>query len=153
MNSCNPVSRVDDEQYPTSRVLLRRALPTTVGLAYLTSLIVCTGVWFGVDYLPRQTHPQQGAAGIANAFGNWDGEWYARIVSDGYDYDRERHSDVALFPAYPLLADGVRRITRTPPMVALLLTTYLCLAIVFVLTGFYTRIRRTDDKDSHGRGV
>lgn len=41
-------------------------------------------------------------------FAAWDGEWYQKIVTNGYDYlaDGKQHS-VAFFPLFPLIVKGV----------------------------------------------
>lgn len=42
-------------------------------------LVVC-GVWFSANYLARQYHPRQNAAGLEASFANWDGVWNLGVL-------------------------------------------------------------------------
>jgi len=68
----------------------------------------------------------------------WDGEWYAHIVDHGYvsDYPPKVQikdkGNVAFFPVYPLIADGVKYFTHLPTDWALVVTSQLfALGVLF----------------------
>lgn len=113
------------------------------GLAifYLTSCIVMIGVHFGVETIPRRSHPNQNEPGFVNAFGSWDGVWYSRIVDDGYFYNTSKPSSVAFFPLYPLLGTAASAVFGLSANSALLLVSNTALIGLFVLTGAYVNER------------
>jgi hypothetical protein len=59
----------------------------------------------------------------------WDGEWYARIINEGYHSPAvptpQQYGNVGFFPAYPLTAGAMARLTGLPVDVALPLTAQL----------------------------
>lgn len=117
---------------------------------YLTSMIVALAVVFGHDLLPRSRHPLAKQDDALHAFANWDGEWYLRIVHNGYAYDATKPSSVAFFPAYPLLAWGIVRATGVDPVVALLIVSHTALIAAFALALAYVRLRFPNDKQEFG---
>ncbi len=108
---------------------------------YLTSLIVVLGVVFGYDYLNPAPTPLNKRSDEIGTFANWDGAWYLSIVEKGYRFDPGQHSNVAFFPAFPLLARWFVRLTGSRPDAALLVVSHLSLIGTFVLLGAYIRRR------------
>jgi Gpi18-like mannosyltransferase len=78
---------------------------------------------------------------LASSFAAWDGEWYVKIASSGYEWDCERMSSVAFFPAYPALAAIVQKVTGCRTEWALLVVSHGALLGCFVLLGSYVRKR------------
>lgn len=84
----------------------RRWLDTAVFYG-TTAAVVFLGVCLGHFHLVTsrcQDHfhtPHR--TGLAAAFANWDGQWYARIARDGCFDDPNTASSVGFFPAFPLL--------------------------------------------------
>ncbi len=70
---------------------------------------------------------------------------YVEIVRDGYAYDPAKHSNVAFFPAFPLLARAVAWLTGLSPELALLLVSHVCLAAAFVVLAAYAHRRCGED--------
>ena len=106
-----------------------------------TSLVAVLGVFAGHEFVRLSNHPLAKRGDVISAFAAWDGEWYVRIVSEGYSYHPNRASSVAFFPAYPGLGWLVGRLTGLPPDRALLIVSHVCLAGAFVLTAAYVRRR------------
>jgi hypothetical protein len=120
---------------------------------YLTSMIVVLAAVFGHDLLPQSRDPLAKQDDALHVFANWDGKWYLSIVQRGYAYDATKPSNVAFFPAYPLLAWGVARATGVGPVVSLLIISHASLIAAFVLTLAYVRVRFPDDKRELGEYV
>jgi len=74
----------------------------------------------------------------------WDGEWYAKIVREGYSWNRSKQSSVAFFPLYPLLARWTHHMTGFSPEVSLLLVSNVAFAIGCVLLSLYMRRGEAD---------
>jgi hypothetical protein len=111
---------------------------------YLTSLIAVLGVALGHDYLRPAPHALTKAPDVLAAFANWDGYWYTQIVQGGYAYDPHKNSNVAFFPAFPLLARLLASATGLRPDLALLLVAHLCLAGTFIVLAAYVQRRFPD---------
>jgi hypothetical protein len=112
-----------------------------VFIYYVTMSIVLSGVAFGVTLLPRQSHPKQLGTGFVAALCNWDGVWYSEIANDGYRYSPDEHSRVAFFPAFPLLARGVSRLTGVSIQASLLLVSQVSLLLGMLVFGKYLEAR------------
>src|SRR5579875_1689138 len=55
------------------------------------------------------------AHAAGNPLTNWDGEWYQRIATVGYEYSPDgRQHDVAFFPLYPLTVAALMRVVPLP---------------------------------------
>lgn len=107
---------------------------SVVALYFSTLLIVVMGVVGGVRGLTRHPHPNQNPEGTIGAFCNWDGVWYGRIVRDGYSFAPDRHSSVAFFPAYPVIARMFVKVLGISVESALLLVSHVslfCAMLVF----------------------
>jgi hypothetical protein len=136
--------------------------PAAAGLAalavgYLSGLVVLAGVSLGVDVLAPSGHrdffDSPGRPTFAAAFANWDGKWYAGIARDGYAYHPDRMSNVAFFPAYPLLGRAVARATGLSPEVALVVVSNVCLVAALALLADYARRRFPGEPDVPGYAV
>jgi hypothetical protein len=108
---------------------------------YLTSLIAVSGVVFGQSYLQAPRHSLAKQADLLGVFANWDGNWYVKIARDGYRYDAAQPSNIAFFPAFPLLGRWLANLTGLRIEAALLIIAHLSLAATFVLLAAYVRLR------------
>ncbi|MGH7170146.1 MAG: hypothetical protein ACRELG_07720, partial [Gemmataceae bacterium] len=71
---------------------------------YLTSLIPILGVIVGDELLvPPGNYHMATKTDVINHFANWDGFWYKRIATEGYQDKKPINTAFAFFPAYPLL--------------------------------------------------
>src|SRR5204862_523036 len=102
-----------------------------------TGYIVVLGLFFGTEYVNRSTRRGYSFHYAGEAYANWDGQWYKKIASDGYDYRLDAPSSVAFFPAYPLLGGGLARIAGIRPELALLVVSNSFLIVLFWLTVRY----------------
>ncbi|HYT88438.1 MAG TPA: mannosyltransferase family protein [Gemmataceae bacterium] len=112
---------------------------------YLSSLLPLLGVVFGHGYLRPSPGRPHDPDHLLAAFARWDGQWYAQIVREGYTYDEHKNSNVAFFPAYPLLARLTVQATGLAPDLALLLVAHLSLAATFVVLAAYLHQRYRND--------
>lgn len=113
-----------------------------------TTALVVLGVAFGQSYVQRaKYHPASRDADLIGAFAVWDGEHYVRIADEGYSYDPERMSNVAFYPAFPLLGRAVARLTGWRTEYALLLVAQVSLLGSFIMLGRYVTAR-TGEADS-----
>lgn len=108
---------------------------------YTTSLICALGVSFGHDFLKSTPHVLANRPGLINAFTNWDGRHYKEIVEEGYHYEAAKPSNVAFFPAFPLLARWLANLTGMSADMALLLVAHVSLAAAFVGLAAYLQRR------------
>ena len=113
------------------------------GLAcyFFTSVLAIFGVMVGADFVkdgPRA--PIQRSTGLL-VFANFDGRGYCGIIENGYAYDPKVQSNVAYFPAVPLVARFVSYLTGISSAESMLLVAHLCLAGVFVMMNFYMQER------------
>lgn len=111
-----------------------------VSLYLLTSSVVVLGVIFGHQRLPNARGPEP----LLQSFCNYDGLHYRSISEHGYSYHPALKSEVAFFPAYPLVARIVEFATGAPTEWALLIVANVCLASCFVFIHAYARVRRPD---------
>jgi hypothetical protein len=143
---CNPVTQ-ESEFKPASSpppIAPRPFLGTVAtGILYywLTSLIVVLAVDAGCQFVRLSPHPLAQRTDFPDAFANWDGAWYKRILRHGYMYDPRTNSSVAFFPAYPLLGRLVVYLTGCDPGLALVLISNVSLAATFVLLLAYVSRR------------
>jgi hypothetical protein len=95
-------------------------------------------VVFGADFLKLcRRHSAANEVDVPQRFAAWDGRWYVGIVQHGYSYDPKERSNVAFFPAFPLLARGVAAITGMSAECALLAVAHLSLVGCFVVLAAY----------------
>jgi hypothetical protein len=108
---------------------------------YLTSALVALGVLVGYSLLSPARPIPYGENDYWQRFAAWDGGQFMQIIEHGYQYDPKRISNVALFPALPVLAKGIVRITGCSPAIALLVISHAFLAMSFVVLSCYVRER------------
>lgn len=81
----------------------------------VTGLVVLLGVFFGNGLLPLPGSASVSPHGSAlESFFCYDALHYKSICLSGYRYDPSQRSEIAFFPAYPLLARGVMRLANFP---------------------------------------
>lgn len=119
------------------RAVTGRDVVAGFALFLLTSSIPVSGVMFGREQLKNIRGPEP----IFQSFCHYDSLYYQSICERGYAYHPALNSDVAFFPAYPLLARAVRFLTGCRTEWALLVVTYLSLAGCFVVFHAYARER------------
>ena len=121
----------------------RLGLARLLAYCYGTSLPALLGVAFAAQFVAVQAaHPSPRSADFIDNFAAWDGQWYARIATEGYTYSREQASSVAFFPLFPLLAAALMRVTGMSASWALLLVAHVSLIASFVLLARYAAARR-----------
>jgi hypothetical protein len=81
----------------------------------------------------------------------FDAPRYERIVENGYTYSPEHGSNVAFFPAYPMVARVLRATLGMPTFVALLIVSNACLAGATFVFSRYLAVRRELDADGNPR--
>lgn len=76
-----------------------------------------------ISLFPFKNHPS-----FLTAFSQWDGQWYLRILKDGYWYKgSEVQSPVAFFPLYPLLGKILTYFGFSPELALFLVSNFSCL--------------------------
>jgi hypothetical protein len=122
------------------------------GLVYyeLTSSIVVLGVFLAHDFVIPPGEPRPEGESLLRSFVRWDGFWYEKILMQGYSYDPHQASDVAFFPAYPLLGRSLVHLTGWSPDLALLMVAHGCLAGTFILLAAYAAHRFKDSPREFG---
>lgn len=120
---------------------------------FATSLTVGAGLVFGASFVQLcDRHPSARAADFVDRCAAWDGEWYVKIVNDGYSYNPNRMSSVAFYPAYPWLSRVVGALVGLRAEAALLIVSHAFLVGAFVLFAAYleaTRGRATNGFGSY----
>ena len=101
---------------------------------WLATTAVAAG---GFIYSWNKLDVKKGKAPL-DSLGNWAGGEYQRIISDGYDYDPKKQSDIAFLPAQPLAARFFT-VFGFSPNVALLFVSNVCLLASFGLMAVYLR--------------
>jgi hypothetical protein len=75
---------------------------------------------------------QGSLAGAYRSLLEWDAQWYASVVDDGYQCDLDalargpHYSNCGFFPGLPMLASGVKRLLGVPTWLALPLVAQAC---------------------------
>jgi hypothetical protein len=127
--AANLLQRIASFRWVDSRTVM------VVALLFLGSNIVVESVpKVTVDLYPGQEASLSGAC-------IWDCRWYASIVTEGYHMEPSRNdkSDAAnwaFFPAFPLVASGVRLLLHVSPESALVITSK-----AFLLLSLFAFIR------------
>lgn len=124
----------------------RRALSDGLILYALTSLVsIVSGCW---GERTIDLRPAVRADSPPRAWGaNWDGVWYVEVAESGYRYQPGVPSNLAFFPAHPLLGRFLARATGIRTDLALLIVANAALAASFVLFSAYVRFRYLDQRD------
>ena len=87
----------------------------------VTGAIVVVGLAAGLQglvparrsFIGPQRVPVFGNAYV-DALSMWDGQWYLKIATRGYEYDPHEQSNVAFFPAFPVLVALLHEATSLP---------------------------------------
>lgn len=109
---------------------------------FLGTCLVGMGVSFGLFFVPvDRSRPSSPSTDVFTACTRFDGLAYAKIADRGYEYDRDRQSTVAYFPAYPLLGRGLAALTKWDVRLTLLVASNLALLPTFVVFSVYHRVR------------
>ncbi len=120
-------------------------------LYLLSSLPVFWGVVCGYTLIePGRPIPQTAPYGedcLLQRFAAWDGGQFMSIMDSGYSFDRERISNIVVFPGFPLTAKLVQLVTGLSSAAALLLVSNLSLCLTFVVLHRYLRIRFLEDQE------
>lgn len=116
------------------RHLAQWYIPVFVYVA--TSAIAMCGVLLGHYCIDREP-PQD----PLEAYARFDGQHYKTLMLQPYTYDPSRRSDVAFFPAYPLIGRTTMSITGLAPVPSLLITSHFILCAAFVLFWRYLGCR------------
>ena len=98
------------------RVRSRDPISARPWLAPLTVWAVSGIIVFLGAYVGWRLASHDDSAPLAGVFSKFDGGHYARIATAGYTYTPGKHSDLAFFPAYPLIARGVAWLTDAAPI-------------------------------------
>lgn len=126
---------------PKLPALTREDLVRGLFLYSATSVIAVLGVALGHRLLTPATHSLSVRGDLIGAFCNWDGRWYNEVASRGYSYDPTQRSNVAFFPAYPLLGRWLAQSTGLRTDLALLIVSHASLVGAFVVLAAYLRQR------------
>src|SRR5262249_35181904 len=117
-------------------------------LYYGTAVVVLLGMVLGHEYLKS---PRAHDVDLLRTFGNWDGKWYREIVDGGYSYDRDKPSNVAFFPGYPILGRALVLLSEGDANLALLLVSHVCLAAAFGGIVAYAAFRCAQNAPERGQ--
>ena len=120
-----------------------------VGLALMiwaaSSLVALLGAAFGFDFLQLAYGDVTAShATLLDRLTARDGKYYERIAENGYSYTPGQQSNVAFFPAYPLLARVVAAVGRTSIPIAMLIVSNACFLLACVVLVRYARRRSYD---------
>lgn len=108
---------------------------------YLTGVLVAVGFSFGFYFARLSSANVPQTRDPLDALAWMDGGWYKRIVTDGYQYDRAGQSNIAFFPAYPLLGRAVMIATDLRAEIALSIASNLSWLGALAVLAFYVRAR------------
>jgi hypothetical protein len=111
---------------------------------YFTTAIVILGVVLSVAVVLSRTGPQY----LDSRMARQSGQSYRAIAERGYFYDPNEPSNVALFPAYPLLGRWLVWATGMRTEMALVAVSNACLAGAFILLRSYAQARLADGPTS-----
>ena len=107
---------------------------------FLTSAIVLLGAHFGQEYVPLGDDRGARNTDLVSSLAAWDGGHYVRIATEGYSYDPERMSNVAFFPAYPLLGRWIASLTGWRVDYALVIASHAFLIATFAAAALYVQL-------------
>lgn len=117
---------------------IKQTLIPAFVIYYLTTVYVFLAVGIGFSYVPAHDLTYRSKKyDFLHCLAVWDGEWYARIVRDGYSFDPETHSNVAFFPAFPATASLLTTIFGLSPEFALVFVSQVFLLASFLFLGRY----------------
>jgi hypothetical protein len=119
------------------RRVFPRALVKPLSFLVLSSCLIVLSAYFGQYFVELGQFSGLRETGFVGSFAAWDGEHYARIAREGHSFDPERQSNVAFFPAFPLLGRIIATITGLPADVSLLVVAHAFLFLSFTLAAIY----------------
>lgn len=95
----------DDAREPqVGRTQMMLASVTT---AFIVSrLIFYLTALFAITFIPESA-TSNGTSDLVGVSWQWDGEWFFRIITEGYSWNPGQHSSVAFFPLFPMLVRAV----------------------------------------------
>lgn len=102
-----------------------------------TILVLATSQFGDLIVLNKASGPTS----LSERMGAWDGQWYARIATNGYDYARTTQSTIVYFPAYPMLARAVAHLANMGIFTALLLVSNTFFLGALILWAAYLKDR------------
>lgn len=111
---------------------------------FLAAECVVVGLNFGAGMGGRRRSPPRVASSpnpVWNCLTQWDGQWYLRILDEGYRFDPGEMSSVAFFPLFPLLGRAVRWMTGWSSHASLWITAHASLLASLALFCRYVRKR------------
>lgn len=108
---------------------------------FSSSLIVLFGFYIGATYFKGVEPSGHVFSYHRQVVANWDGQWYMNIADKGYFYEHHSHSNVAFFPAYPLLGQSLSRITGLTIYHSLIVISNLALFCNFHMVYQYALLR------------
>jgi len=131
-------------RFSTRTFLTRAASIVLVGFVcyVLTSTVVAIGLIEGLDQ--RDPPPATLGEAFPSILLRFDGGHYLDVARNGYTYNSFLRSNVAFFPAYPLMARAVTGTMGVSQPLALVLVANVCLLGAFVMLAVYLRVRRPD---------
>lgn len=107
---------------------------------YYVALFPLVGSVVSVAIVPPR-HATLASQGLLDSLANWDGRWYAQIVTDGYSYNPAQPSSVAFFPVFPALAWAMTAATPLSSVNALLIISHLSLLLLLMIIPVYLEDR------------
>ena len=139
---------------PDSSSPLRHDILTGLAVYALAALPALAGVAFAAaNPRPMPDQPEYAPnSGVLLHCYRHDALHYISLVTNGYAYDPAGRSEVAFFPAYPLLGRAVVAL-GVPPAVALLVVANACFLVALILLASYTRARWPDSTPGQRFGV
>lgn len=123
----------------------RRTTARSATTAWIASRALVGAIWLGVALL----HPRHvDGTGPARSLLSWDGQWYARIATDGY----EDYSALRFFPLLPLVGRAVGALFWDSATIGLLLTANVAALVYLTALAALTQ-RETGDESAARRVV
>ncbi len=124
------------------RAVTRRDLAIGTTMFALTGFVVAVATTFGHGLIPT---PDGSRDSLVEAFCRYDGNHYRSVCDNGYTFHPAAKTEVAFYPAYPLLGRLVRATTGWSTAWALLAVAAACNLGGFVVLHAYVRTTRPDD--------
>ena len=95
-----------EQRMPKDRRRLR-SIVISVGSAFLVSRVIFyLTALFAIEFIPQVSAPLAPSP-LIDVSWQWDGEWFASIIRDGYSWRPDRESNVAFFPLFPAIVRGL----------------------------------------------
>jgi hypothetical protein len=119
---------------------------TVTAYWYLSVVLAALGFSLGFYFMRAPSAPHIGRRDPLRAVNLMDGRHYKQICVDGYLYDPELRSNVAFFPAFPLLGRCLIAVGGLRPEAALLIVSNVSLLAALGILSLYVRARRDDQR-------